>query len=163
MAAWVVRGGREGESQLEEEALEKGVLAIRFSNMTVDLTGRTRQQIDCLYKQLHPGEGPRRTSQRIAQICHFIHAMAIGDLIVMPRRGQQIMAVGEVSGEYEYLPDSLLGFVHRRTVTWIDKEAPRSAVSEECRKSLNRPPTVFDISHYGHEIYGLIRGSGSPG
>ena len=72
------------------------------------------------------------------------------------------MAVGEVSGEYEYRTDFLLGFVHSRTVTWINKEVARSVVSEECRKSLNGQLTVFDISHHGHEIYGLIRGSGSP-
>ena len=58
MAVWVVRGGRKGEQQREEEALEKGVLAIRFAGMQeVDLTNvLTRPDVKRLYVLANPGE-----------------------------------------------------------------------------------------------------------
>ncbi len=158
MAVWVVGGGRKGEQQREEEALEKGVLAIRFAGMQkVDLTNvLTRPDVKRLYVLANPDESAGRIGQRVRSLWLFRVKIQIGDRVLMPLRRQSIIAVGEVTGDYGYCQEFPHGFVHRRTVKWANKEAPRSALSEKCNRSINRPPTVSDISTYAEELDGLF-------
>ena len=150
MAVWVVRGGREGEQQREQEALEKGLLAIRFAGMQEkDLTGvRDKEEIKRLYQRLNPGEMPRRVSTRVGEIWRYKAEMQIGDLVVMPFKGQGVVAIGEVSGEYEYRAESPLGHVHCRRVTWINKYVPNEAFGDDelgldLQGSMNSQLTVY--------------------
>lgn len=158
MAVWVVRGGRKGEQQREQEALEKGLLAIRFAGMQkVDLTNtRTRDDVQQLYRQVNSHDSPSKTAQRVRALWLFRHKIQIGDLVVMPLKGKGMFAVGEVSGEYEYCLESSTSHVHCRRVEWTTTEVPRSSLSEKCNKSINRPPTVFDISAHAAEIESIL-------
>lgn len=158
MAIWVVRGGREGERHHEKEVLEKGVIEIRFGEMrSVDLSDVwTRDEIKRLYVRANPGESVGRIGQRVRALWLFRVKIQIGDRIIMPVKRQPVMAVGEVSGNYEYTSDSLEGFAHRRKVTWADEGVLRSVLSEKCNRSINRPPTVFEINKYADEIASLF-------
>ena len=158
MAIWVVRGGREGENRHEKEVLEKGVIEIRFGEMRgVDLSDVwTRDEIKRLYVRANPGESVGRIGQRVRALWLFRVKVQIGDQIVMPLKRQLLMAVGEVSGNYDYSSESPAGFVHRRKVTWSNKQALRSGLSAKCNRSINRPPTVFDINNYADEIASLF-------
>ena len=150
MSAWVIRQGREWEQHLEQKALEKGVLAIRFDGMQKsDLTAvRSKQEVKSLYERLNPNEAPRRVAMRVGEIWRYKEELQPGDLVVMPRRGTHTVAVGEVSGGYGYCPKSLTGHVHCRRVKWINEQ-----VREECfgqdqlgrdlQKSMGANPTVY--------------------
>ena len=158
MAIWLVRAGRKDEPQREREALHKGILAIRFAGMQEeDLAHtRTRDDVKRLYVQANPRDSTHKTGQRVRSLWLFRHKIQIGDRVVMRPRGQSIIAVGEITGEYKYCPDSTNGFAHCRTVKWINKKAPLSNLSEKCIKSINRPPTVLDLSNYAEEIEDLL-------
>ena len=158
MATWLVRAGRKDEPQREREALDKGILAIRFAGMQEeDLTNTlNRDDVKRLYVLANPHDSPNKTGQRVRSLWLFRHKVQIGDRVIMRPRGQSIIAVGEITGEYKYCPDSTDGFAHCRTVKWINKKAPISNLSEKCIKSINRPPTVLDLSTYTEEIEGLL-------
>lgn len=140
MTAWVVRGGKYGER--EEEALENGMLTIGF-NVTADLTAaQTREQIQELVSQAHPYATSNENGNRTGQLWAFRGQIETGDLVVMPRKGQPTISIGEISGEYQYRPDRP-NFLHGRPVTWIEPEVPRASLDEDLKSSLNTTSTVF--------------------
>ncbi len=94
MAVWVVRGGLDGE--YEEDAPEKCVIRIGF-DMNVDLTDASEfDDVKNLVQWAHEGAPQARVANFAGQIWAFKGEMQIGDLIIVPRKGPSIMAVGEV-------------------------------------------------------------------
>lgn len=140
MTAWVVRGGKYGER--EEEALENGMLTIGF-NVAADLTAaQTREQVQALVSQAHPDATPNEIGNWTGQLWSFKGRIETGDLVVMPRKGQPTIAIGEISGKYQYRPEQP-NFLHGRPVTWIKPEVPRASLDEDLKSSLNTILTVF--------------------
>ena len=133
MAVWVVRGGLDGE--YEEDAPEKCVIRIGF-DMNVDLTDASEfDDVKNLVQWAHEGAPQARVANFAGQIWAFKGEMQIGDLIIVPRKGPSIMAVGEVTGRYEYSPPAS----HTRSVRWINEEVPRGPFVGP----LETPMTVF--------------------
>lgn len=140
MAVWVVRGGAYGER--EEEALENGMLTIGFGE-TADLTAaQTPGQVREVVSQTHPDATPNQIGNWTRQVWDFRGGIKTGDLVVMPRKGQPTIAIGEISGEYRFRPE-ISGFQQGRPVTWIDQEVPRAALAQDLKSSLNATPTVY--------------------
>ncbi len=139
MAVWVVRGGSEGE--YEEEALEKDVVAIGFD--PIDLTDiQTRDELKDSYQQRYPEATSNQIGNWAGQLWTFKDQIRIGDLLVMPRKKVwELVAVGEVSGGYEYHPES--PFSHRRAVKWINKEVHRDSLDQGFLRSMSSDLTVF--------------------
>ena len=121
MTAWVVRGGLEGA--YEEDAPERSVIRIGFGLNNVDLTNASGfDDVKDLVQQVHHYDAPpRRVASYAGQIWAFKGEMQIGDLIILPLKGQSTMAVGEITGRYEYAPPAS----HTRSVKWINAEVPR--------------------------------------
>ena len=98
MAVWVVRGGRYVER--EEEALEKDLLTIGYG-ITRDLAGaQTREDVRGLVQPDHTDKSNDQIGQITGQAWSFKSLIEIGDLIVMPRKGQTTFAIGEMAGKY---------------------------------------------------------------
>ena len=81
-------------------------------------------------------------SRKAGEILNFAQEIARMDL-VLACEGQTVLAVGRVSGPYEY--DRNLGFPHKRPVEWLlldswrmpDQEGPRTTVYELGRSAAN--------------------------
>ena len=139
MTAWVVRGGSYGE--WEEEALEKGMLSIGFG-IEADLTeAQTKDAVERIVRRANPGANPYQISNWTGQLWAFRDGIEPGDLVVMPRKGQPSIAIGEIIGGYQFLDRN----VHQqgREVKWIDREVPRASLDEDLKSSLNTISTVF--------------------
>jgi endonuclease NucS-like protein len=78
-----------------------------------------------------------------------------GDVVLCPD-GAGAYRVGEVMGDYQYVPGKVLP--HRRPVQWLSQTIDRSAMSEPLRNSSGSIGTVSDISGYREEIEKLIVG-----
>lgn len=140
MAVWIVRGGAYGER--EEEALENRMLTIDFG-VAADLTAaQTQEEMREAVRQAHPDATPNQLGNWTRQVWDFKGRIKTGDLVVMPRKGQPIIAIGEISGEYRFRPENA-GFQQGRPVAWIDQEVPRSSLAQDLKSSLNATPTVF--------------------
>ena len=142
MTAWVVRGG---ELQDELEALDTGVLAIGY-DLRHDLSNvgsnvGSKAELKELPRQTHRDKADGTISSWAGQIWVFMENVQERDLIVMPRRGQQTVAIGKMAGGYQFRPD-VPHLFHGRAVTWVNREVPRDALDPDLRKSMDAPGTI---------------------
>ncbi|WP_462100635.1 CBS domain-containing protein [Streptacidiphilus sp. PAMC 29251] len=72
--------------------------------------------------------------------------MSAGDYVVMPRKFQPFVAVGELTGPYEYRADAEPGLRHMRPVSWRRKDVMRSAIAGDLRDSMGAFLTVSELS-----------------
>lgn len=111
-----------------------------------------------VYQQNCPGKSKVSAGLACGALWRVSKGIAKGDVVLCPD-GSGTYRVGEVIGEYYYVPDTPLQ--HRRKVCWLDTAIDRSAMSEMLRNSTGSIGTVCDISAYREEIEGLLGSSAS--
>ena len=137
MTVWVIRGGL-----YEEEAMEHGTTSIDYA-VTRDLSGaHTPDDVRTMVRIDLPHEGEKRLGQITGQLWSFKSRIEIGDLIVMPRKGQPTIAIGEMAGDYVFLADRPQ-HKHSRTVNWISREVARNSLAPDLKRSIATIVTVF--------------------
>src|SRR5438094_713013 len=99
----MVRAGSHGES--EDTALRMGVV-VAGSRKHDDL-GRikSREELLNLYRETEPDAKETSILSWASQTWAFIHRIDIGDIVVLPLKTTGAIAVGEVTGPYQYRPD----------------------------------------------------------
>jgi restriction system protein len=102
---------------------------------------------------------PGKTRIAAGLSCGFLWTVAKGiqkgDIVLCPD-GAGSYRVGEAIGGYQYVAGGALP--HRRPVRWLEKEIPRSAMSENLRRSTGAIGTVSNITQYAAEIERLLGG-----
>ena len=78
-----------------------------------------------------------------------------GDIVLSPD-GEGNYFVGEVTGDYQYMPNS--DKPHRREVKWGSEKIDRVDMSKELKYSTGSIGTVCQISKYKDELEKLIKG-----
>ncbi len=148
MAIWVVRGGRNGER--EQEALEDNILGIGFGGLGDLSTTQTREQATRLVREDNPGAKDKSVIAWTSSVWAFRDGIKRGDLIVMPRKGQKVIAIGEMVGDYEFRPDTPESG-HRRAVKWINREVRRDSLPPDLQKSINGNLTIYQPGNENSE------------
>ncbi|OON72497.1 restriction endonuclease [Streptomyces tsukubensis] len=141
---WTVRGGQHGER--EEQALDEGVVIAGWEEVG-DLSGCASIAAvggDVLARA-YPGELPGRVDSWKHQLWRFI-TMETGDLVVMPRKFLGVVAIGQLSGGYEYRREAAPGFRHTRKVEWVRSQVERTAIGGDLRDSIGAFLTVSELS-----------------
>lgn len=109
-----------------------------------------------LWLESNPGKS--KTAAGVA--CGFLWTIAkglqIGDIVLCPS-GEGTYYVGQIAGDYYYVPNTDLP--HRRKVEWKDIVIPRKNMSQKLQNSTGSIGTCCDISRYEEEIELLISGS----
>ena len=77
------------------------------------------------------------------QLWNFSHEIRNGDMIILPRKLPRVIAVGRVSGDYDFRPD--MEAQHVRPVDWIAQDIPRTVFGPDLLNSLGGLATVFRI------------------
>lgn len=83
-----------------------------------------------------------------------------GDLVLCPD-GESGCRVGEVTGDYYYVPGGTL--MHRRPVRWLDRVIAKSEMSDAMRGSVFTRGTVASLNKHAAEIERLLGGALSSG
>jgi len=95
--------------------------------------------------------------------CGMLWTLAMGlkqgDIVICPD-GEGRYSVGEVSGPYQYHPNTNLP--HRRPIHWLDKRIDRVDMSQELQRSTGAFGTLINIDRYGEEIDRLLDGIKAP-
>ena len=103
---------------------------------------------------------PDKSKTAAGVACGFLWTIAkglqIGDIVLCPS-GEGTYYVGEILGDYYYVPNTELP--HRRKVEWKDKVIPRKSMSQKLQNSTGSIGTCCDITRYEEEIEALISGS----
>ncbi|MFF2023009.1 CBS domain-containing protein [Streptomyces sp. NPDC058171] len=162
MRTWVVRAGENGER--EQTALEEGVLLVGWQGLG-DLTDvTTREDVKAAVAAAYPDEGPYTVGNWTGQLYRFVHEIQPGDLVVLPLKSW-LVAIGRVTGGYEYRGEVADGPHHVRRVQWLIKGIDRQSIQPDLQNSMGSLLTVFELSRFGaaERVAALAEGKPDPG
>ena len=131
MTAWVVRGGRRGE--FEENFMSEGIVAIHF--------GLHQSVADFGSRELLRENMDKRSAAD--QLWRFAHEIRTGDMVVLSRKSPRVVAMGRVSGDYQYRPS--LEAPHIRQIAWNAPEIPHADFDSDFLNSFGGQGTVYRI------------------
>lgn len=158
---WIVRAGKQGERELA--AIEQGRLLPGFLEVS-DLSGlQGRDAILAHLEQVMPDAGQNRLKNFAAQLNQFAHAIQVGDLVVMPRKVTNGVAIGEITGEYKFDPDD--PYRHSRAVKWLEESVARDAFKQDLRHSFGAFMTICEIKRNSalERVRAALRTGSDPG
>lgn len=139
---WIVRAGKNGERELA--AIEQGRLLPGFTDIG-DLTHRmTRDEIADALRTVLTDSSENRIRNFAAQLNQFVHKIAVGDLVVMPRKATNGVALGRVTGGYVFDPET--PYRHYRSVQWLTESTPRDVFKQDLRHSFGAFMTICEIT-----------------
>lgn len=138
---WIVRAGRGGERELE--VISEGRLMLGFL-LSGDLSAlNDRHAIAEHLRETMPKAGEGRIKNFAAQLNQFANVIKIGDLVVLPRKLTNGIAIGRITGSYEF--DAEASFRHTRKVEWLKEAIPRDTFGQDMRHSFGAFMTVCEI------------------
>jgi len=141
MALWMVRAGEKGKR--EHVFFENNIVGIGWKDLPNLSRVRSKEELPDLYRRTYPEDSKAETAVAVGQIWRFIHEIQRGDLVTVPLKSQSAVAIGQITGDYEYrqLPEDTF---HTRPVKWL-KTIPRSELPRDILYSLGAYMTVCRI------------------
>jgi restriction system protein len=163
MAVWLVRAGRRGEQ--EQAALDNGVVTIHWNELPDLDTVPDREELANLYRQSNPTASPAKVANPVGQVWAFKARMQEGDLAVLPLHIQSAIAIGKITGPYQYRTDPGSEVLHTRPIEWIRTDLPRTAFDQDILHSFGALMTVCKIRRNNAEqrIRAVLAGNADPG
>ena len=149
MAVWLVRAGRHGER--ENFVLENDVVAIGWIELPDLSQVKSREALQKICEETYPDEKPKTLINWVSQIWPFLAVVQEGDLVVLPLKKRSAVAIGRVTGPYQYRSDFPEDARHTRPVTWIRKDIPRSAFDQDILYTLGAFMTVCRVQRHNAE------------
>ncbi|MFC0038791.1 hypothetical protein [Actinomadura rayongensis] len=143
-AAWLVRGGRRGER--ERVALADGLVIVGWNELGDMSRAATKEELRALIAQAYPGGGKARIANWTGQLWRFRAVIEVGDHVVMPVKSRGTIAIGRVTGPYEYRADAPEDSRHVRPVRWLRTDIPRDAVRQDLLDSMGSLLTVCGLN-----------------
>lgn len=138
---WIVRAGKHGERELA--AIEQSRLLPGFLEVGDLAKLKGRESILEHLEQVMPEAGHNRLRNFAAQLNQFTHTMQTGDLVVMPRKVTNGVAIAELRGGYVF--DAADPFRHCRAVKWLSESVPRDSFKQDLRHSFGAFMTICEI------------------
>lgn len=142
--AWLTRSGRAGER--DAWALDNALTPGGFGEVP-DLSGCTSlQDVREVVTQVFPENKPQANGNFAAQLWALRGRMAVNDFVVLPLKTTSQLAIGEITGSYEYRADEPdPDRRHVRPVRWIRTDIPRTAVKQDLLYSLGAFSTYCQV------------------
>src|ERR1700683_2878923 len=134
-AAWLVRGGGEGEGG--KAALGGGLIIVGWEGLGGLGGCGTREGVRQALNVAYPQVAANVIANWTGQLWRGREQISAGDLVVMPLKtkpGQ--VAIGQVTGPYEYRAQEPEGFRHVRPVKWLRTDIPREVFRPDLRASI---------------------------
>jgi restriction system protein len=140
---YLARAGANGED--EEYALENNLAVIGFRDVPTLAAAKDYDDVFKIVEQVMAGAKPRAIGNRAGQVWAFAVAMKPGDIVVMPRKLTSQIALGIVSGPYQFrnVRDE---FRHTREVKWVRPDVARTVFSQDLLYSFGAFMTVCNIA-----------------
>ncbi len=106
-----------------------------------------------IFMASHPGKTKIGAGLSCGALWTVSKGLQNGDIVLCPD-GSGAYCVGEVAGDYYYVPDKPLP--HRRPVKWLPKTIQRADMSDALKNSTGSVGTVSTITQYAAEIEKLL-------
>ena len=156
---YLARAGRSGED--EDRALEDNIAILGFQEVPSLATATDYEGVHEIVTGAFPDAKPRAVGNSAGQLWAFAVAMKEGDLVVLPRKLTSQIAIGRVTGPYEYrqVDDT---FRHARPVEWLQTDLPRTVFEQDLLSSLGAFMTVSRNSAE-RRVAAVAEGKPDPG
>ncbi|BCB73653.1 hypothetical protein GCM10022251_77550 [Phytohabitans flavus] len=147
--AWMVRAGRDGER--EADALEQSLVIGGWPEMGNLAQYTSRRELQAAVRAAYPNRSRTVVANWTGQLWRLIYAMEAGDLVVTPlkKASPDHVAIGRVTGHYQYRRDAPPDRRHVRPVTWVRPALPRSAIQQDLLYSLGSLLTICQLRRNG--------------
>lgn len=146
MALWLVRAGKYGEH--ENKFIEDNRVYLTWGEVlgNKNLSSATDYEaIKQAVLEAYPEEPIRRLGNWSGQIWAFALGMQVGDWVVLPMKNSPTIAIGEVTGGYQFDTNGVVGYRHFRSVRWLNTGVPRTAFDQDLLYSFGAFLTVCEI------------------
>ena len=156
---YLARAGGSGED--EDRALEHNIAIVGFQEVLSLAAATDYEGVHKIVTRAFPDAKPRAVGNFAGQLWAFAVAMKEGDLVVLPRKLTSQIAIGRVTGPYEYrkVDDT---FRHTRSVEWLQTDLPRTVFEQDLLYSLGAFMTVCNISRNDAERRVAAVAEGKP-
>ncbi len=159
---YLVRAGRNGED--EDSALTQNLAIIGFQDVPSLNGAKDYDAVFALVGEALAGNKPRALGNFAGQLWAFAIGIQVGDIVVLPRKLTSQIAIGRVTGPYQYRQVNAENR-HTRTVEWLLPEVPRSTFGQDLLYSFGAFMTVCNISRNDavHRVQAILDGKPDPG
>lgn len=138
---WIVRAGKKAERELA--AIEEGRLLPGFFEVG-DLNQYADRDKILEHLENVMADAKQNTLRNFAaQLNQFAHKISVGDFVVMPRKLTSGVAIGEVTGSYQYKSED--PYRHSRPVKWLKEDLPRDVFKQDLLYSFGAFMTICEI------------------
>jgi len=155
MAVWLIRAGKNGED--EKAALEKGLAIVGWIEMPDSSDIASYDEMKLRQAEYYPDWSPKAVMNRAAQFWAFTNKIQKGDIAVLPLKTRSMVALGKVTGKYEFRDGR-----HVRTVEWVRENIPRSDFGQDLLYSMGAFMTVCQIKRNDAEVRIKVMLTGKP-
>lgn len=163
-SAWVIRAGRYGE---REQWCLDGKLAGGGWAQVPDLShAGTREEVRALVDATYPDGSAGMRANATGQLWRMRREIQPGDLVAMPLKHVAQLALGVVTGGYEYLGTEIEPSKrHVLRVDWQRQDLPRTAVKQDLLHSLGSAMTTFGVTRHegAARLWHLLEHGTDPG
>lgn len=149
------------KSKFADECLERGFIGVDYEihqDLTHELVDDWREfnaKFRPIWMSTHPGKSKVAAGLTCGMTWTMCKGLNVGDMVISPD-GKGSYAVGEITGDYHYQPDSVLQ--HQRPVKWYPGRIDRQAMSDGLKNSTGSIGTMCDVTKHAEEIEHLIGG-----
>ena len=159
---YLVRAGQSGE--YEDCALEDNIAILGFQKVPSLTTATDYEGIHEIVTKALPDAKARAKGNFAGQLWAFAVAMNEGDLVILPRKLTSQIAIGRVTGPYEYRQVDNTPR-HVRPVEWLQTDLPRTVFEQDILYSLGAFMTVCNISRNdaARRVAAVAEGKPDPG
>ena len=106
------------------------------------------------YVQVYPDASKGAVATCAGMLYRFCHEVQIGDYVVYPSKSDRMINIGEISGDYEYVPDAH-EYVQQRNVKWL-KHIPRTSFSQGALYEIGSALSFFAVKNYADEFLSAL-------
>ena len=150
MSLWMIRAGKYGERETLD--LEHNLAIIGWDELPDLSRVQSHEELQKVLEEYYPLTKAKTLSHHAGQLWTFVRKIQHGDLVVLPLKSRPFIAIGQVTGPYEYRKDLASSSLHARPVKWL-KEVPRSVFSQAILYSFGAFMTVCRIQKNNAEEF----------
>lgn len=162
-AAWVVRAGKYGER--DQWVLAEGRAGTGWVDIPNLTSCNSRDDVAEVVAHARTGVPANTQANYVGQLWALRGRITPGDIMVLPLKTTSQIAIGMVTGGYEYLADEAPDRRHTIPVDWKITDLPRAAVKQDLLYTLGSALTVFapTRNHAIKRLGALIETGTDPG
>lgn len=129
MALWVLKGGSRGE--FESRILDNSLLILGWTAIGDLSKCADRADFERLYRAAYPEATQGRVSNHVGQLFAFVRTAQTGDLVVVPLKTRSAIAIGAITGPYEFRTDLGSDVRHVRPIDFKVTDLPRTIFDQD--------------------------------